>query len=101
MEFATNALGLLSKVNAQKKIQRQLRLVVLGLDNSGKTTILKSLTNETLDNVAPTQGFNIKSLNHGNFKFNVWDLGGKVTPHDSSGRSTCHQASLEKLLRPD
>ena len=25
----------------------------------------------------PTQGFNIKSLNQGNFKFNAWDLGGQ------------------------
>ena len=25
----------------------------------------------------PTQGFNIKSLSSGNFKFNVWDLGGQ------------------------
>jgi len=25
----------------------------------------------------PTQGFNVKTLQNGNFKFNVWDLGGQ------------------------
>ena len=25
----------------------------------------------------PTQGFNIKSISRGNFKFNAWDLGGQ------------------------
>jgi ADP-ribosylation factor-like protein 3 len=27
----------------------------------------------------PTQGFNIKSLKHGNFKLNMWDVGGQKT----------------------
>ena len=27
----------------------------------------------------PTQGFNVKTLQNGNFKFNVWDLGGQKT----------------------
>jgi ADP-ribosylation factor-like protein 3 len=35
---------------------------VLGLDNSGKTTILKKLSDEDITHIMPTQGFNIKSL---------------------------------------
>jgi len=35
---------------------------VLGLDNAGKTTILKKLSEEEISNIKPTQGFNIKSL---------------------------------------
>ena len=27
----------------------------------------------------PTQGFNIKSLKHGSFKLNMWDVGGQKT----------------------
>ncbi len=61
----------------KKTAQKQIRMCVLGLDNAGKTTILKSLSNEEIQYVMPTQGFNIKSLSHGNFKFNVWDLGGQ------------------------
>ncbi len=51
--------------------------MVLGLDNSGKTTILKALSDETIDHIMPTQGFNIKSLMHAGFKLNVWDIGGQ------------------------
>lgn len=50
---------------------------MLGLDNSGKTTILKKLSDEDITQIMPTQGFNIKSLMHDNFKLNVWDIGGK------------------------
>ncbi|CDW85452.1 arf-like ras superfamily gtpase [Stylonychia lemnae] len=52
-------------------------MCVVGLDNAGKTTILKALSNEEIQYVMPTQGFNIKSLQQGNFKFEAWDLGGQ------------------------
>lgn len=51
--------------------------MVLGLDNSGKTTILKKLSDEDITQIMPTQGFNIKSLMHDGFKLNVWDIGGQ------------------------
>lgn len=51
-------------------------MLVLGLDNSGKTTILKKLSDEDISTIMPTQGFNIKSLMHDGFKLNVWDIGG-------------------------
>ena len=52
-------------------------MLVLGLDNSGKTTILKKLSDEDITQIMPTQGFNIKSLMHDGFKLNVWDIGGQ------------------------
>jgi len=52
---------------------------VLGLDNSGKTTILKKLSDEDISQIMPTQGFNIKSLMHDGFKLNVWDIGGEIS----------------------
>lgn len=52
-------------------------MCMLGLDNSGKTTILKSLSREEIQHVMPTQGFNVKTLSMGQLKFNVWDLGGQ------------------------
>ena len=42
--------------------------VILGLDNAGKTTILKQLSSEDITQVTPTQGFNIKSVNTSGFK---------------------------------
>lgn len=54
-----------------------MRLLVLGLDNAGKTTILKKLMGEEINFVMPTQGFNIKSFNDHGVKINVWDIGGQ------------------------
>ena len=50
---------------------------LIGLDNAGKTTILKQLSSEDITQVTPTQGFNIKSVNTSGFKLNVWDIGGQ------------------------
>ncbi|CAK9213565.1 unnamed protein product [Sphagnum troendelagicum] len=60
-----------------KSKAEEARILVLGLDNAGKTTVLKSLTDEDISTVTPTQGFNIKSLIHEGFKLNVWDIGGQ------------------------
>jgi len=35
-----------------------------GLDNAGKTTILKRINGENVDEIAPTLGFNIKTIEH-------------------------------------
>ena len=70
--------------NLRKNKKEELRILVLGLDNAGKTTILKSLSNEVyfdiiqdISTITPTQGFNIKNLTHDKFKLNVWDIGGQ------------------------
>eukprot|EP00954_Amorphochlora_amoebiformis_P016715 1312510-Amorphochlora_amoeboformis.AAC.2 len=68
--------GLLSLLRSLRKREKEARILVLGLDNAGKTTCLKQLSNEKIDTVIPTQGFNIKSLVQDGFKLNVWDIGG-------------------------
>lgn len=35
-----------------------------GLDNAGKTTILKRINGEPIDTISPTLGFNIKTLEY-------------------------------------
>ena len=37
-----------------KKIEKEVRMCVLGLDNAGKTTILKALSREDIQYVQPT-----------------------------------------------
>ena len=76
-------MGLLSFLRKlQGGNERECRLLLLGLDNAGKTTILKFVANEE-PTVTPTQGFNIKSVQNGNLKMNVWDIGGqqKIRPY--------------------
>ncbi|XP_040054140.1 ADP-ribosylation factor-like protein 3 [Gasterosteus aculeatus] len=105
--------GLLSILRRLKRSpEREVRLLLLGLDNSGKTTLLKQLAEEDISHIAPTQGFNIKSVQSSGFKLNVWDIGGqpKVRPYwknyfentdvliyviDSSDRKTLEETSLE------
>jgi len=45
-----------------KKSDKEARILVLGLDNAGKTTILKAMSEEDINTIMPTQGFNIKAL---------------------------------------
>merc|ERR1712187_102191 len=73
------AMGLLSILKKMKAQEKEARILMLGLDNAGKTTILKKMSEEDISHIMPTQGFNIKSLVQDNFKLNVWDIGGQKT----------------------
>jgi ADP-ribosylation factor-like protein 3 len=41
-------MGLLSLLRKLRKTEREARILVLGLDNSGKTTILKKMSDEDI-----------------------------------------------------
>ncbi|XP_017774565.1 PREDICTED: ADP-ribosylation factor-like protein 3 [Nicrophorus vespilloides] len=77
-------MGLLSILRKLRSApEKELRLLLLGLDNAGKTTILKTLASEDVTHITPTAGFNIKSVVSEGFKLNVWDIGGqrKIRPY--------------------
>merc|ERR1719319_84007 len=60
-----------------RKDKNEFKLLLLGLDNAGKTSILKKMANEQIAHIMPTQGFNIKSIEKDGIKFKMWDLGGQ------------------------
>ncbi|KAI9348075.1 ADP-ribosylation factor family-domain-containing protein [Obelidium mucronatum] len=70
-------MGLLSILRKLKAREKEMRILILGLDNAGKTTILKAFNGEDVSEISPTLGFNIKTLEHNNFKLNLWDVGGQ------------------------
>eukprot|EP00760_Papus_ankaliazontas_P006502 PhM_4_TR13066/c0_g2_i1/m.64459/K07944/ARL3; ADP-ribosylation factor-like protein 3 len=71
-------MGLLDFFRGIKANQtKESRLLILGLDNAGKTSILKKLSDEDISHIMPTQGFNVKTMNTSGFKLNVWDIGGQ------------------------
>jgi ADP-ribosylation factor-like protein 3 len=70
-------MGLLDLLRKLKKNDTEAKILVLGLDNAGKTTLLKLLCSENPSECSPTQGFNVKSVVRNNFKLNVWDIGGQ------------------------
>jgi GTPase SAR1 family protein len=52
---------------------KEVRILILGLDNAGKTTILYRLQNESDEAVQtiPTIGFNVETLQYKNIKVRV------------------------------
>ena len=70
-------MGLISYLKKMKTSQKEAKLLVLGLDNAGKTTILKAISEESIKNIKPTEGFNIKNLAVDGVSLSVWDLGGQ------------------------
>ena len=71
-------MGLLDLLRKLKKSDKEAKILVLGLDNAGKTTLLKFLSNDTPSKIEePTKGFNVKTICKDGFKLNVWDIGGQ------------------------
>jgi len=62
--------------------KKQVRVLMLGLDNAGKTTILHHLKGDTNYESIPTVGFNVETVKMRNITLNVWDVGGqdKIRP---------------------
>ncbi|KNG77331.1 ADP-ribosylation factor protein [Plasmodium falciparum IGH-CR14] len=56
---------------------KEVRILILGLDNAGKTTILNRLQLGEVIQTIPTIGFNVETVNYKNLKLQVWDLGGQ------------------------
>ena len=55
----------------------QARLLIVGLDGVGKTTILYKLKLGEIVTTIPTIGFNVETVEYKNLKFTVWDVGGQ------------------------
>uniref|UniRef100_A0A0E0A459 ADP-ribosylation factor n=1 Tax=Oryza glumipatula TaxID=40148 RepID=A0A0E0A459_9ORYZ len=56
---------------------KEMKVLMLGLDAAGKTTILYRLhIGEVLSSI-PTIGFNVEKVEYKNVAFTVWDVGGQ------------------------
>eukprot|EP00270_Netrium_digitus_P005818 TRINITY_DN1780_c1_g1_i1.p1 TRINITY_DN1780_c1_g1~~TRINITY_DN1780_c1_g1_i1.p1 ORF type:complete len:196 (-),score=35.98 TRINITY_DN1780_c1_g1_i1:148-735(-) len=56
---------------------KEMRVVMLGLDAAGKTTILYKLHIGEILSTVPTIGFNVEKVQYKNVQFTVWDVGGQ------------------------
>ncbi|KAJ5096601.1 hypothetical protein N7456_007322 [Penicillium angulare] len=61
---------MLSILRKARLKDKEMRILMLGLDNAGKTTIVKRIMNEDVTTVSPTLGFIIKTIDF---------MGGSVT----------------------
>lgn len=53
------------------------RVLMLGLDNAGKTTVLYKLKLGETVRTIPTIGFNVDTVAYRNVNFTMWDVGGQ------------------------
>ncbi|KAM0788682.1 hypothetical protein ACM66B_002779 [Microbotryomycetes sp. NB124-2] len=72
-------MGLLTIIRKTRLKEKQVRVLMLGLDNAGKTTIVQRLLNKDVNKVAPTLGFSIKTLTYQGYNLNIWDIGGQTS----------------------
>lgn len=100
--------------------KKDVRILMVGLDAAGKTTILYKMKLGEIVTTIPTIGFNVETVEYKNIAFTVWDVGGqdKLRPlwrHyfqntnglifvvDSNDRERCAAArdELHKMLAED
>ena len=71
--------GIIAKLFNPKK---EMRILMVGLDAAGKTTILYKLKLGEIVTTIPTIGFNVETVEYKKINFTVWDVGGqdKIRP---------------------
>mmetsp|Transcript_23269 Transcript_23269/g.72883 ORF Transcript_23269/g.72883 Transcript_23269/m.72883 type:complete len:181 (-) Transcript_23269:888-1430(-) len=67
---------------------KKLEVVLVGLENSGKTTLLHVLSAGKPIETCPTIGLNVKLLRKGGVQLKCWDIGGQAQYRSEWGRYT-------------
>ncbi|MED6236921.1 ADP-ribosylation factor-like protein 6 [Ataeniobius toweri] len=73
-------MGLLDKLSGWLGLRKKkVNVLCLGLDNSGKTTIINQLkpSNTQAQEIVPTIGFNIEKFKSSSLSFTVFDMSGQ------------------------
>lgn len=58
-------------------LKKEIRILMIGLDGAGKTTVLYKLKLGEIFTTIPTLGFNVETVEYKNCCFTVWDIGGQ------------------------
>ncbi|RLN88078.1 hypothetical protein BBJ28_00015456 [Nothophytophthora sp. Chile5] len=56
---------------------RESRIMIIGLDAAGKTTLLYQIKLGEVVTTIPTIGFNVETFQYKNIKFTAWDISGQ------------------------
>ena len=55
----------------------EFKILILGLDNAGKTTLLYKISSGDDVHTVPTIGYNAEEMRWKNFRLVLWDIGGQ------------------------
>mmetsp|Transcript_19127 Transcript_19127/g.24148 ORF Transcript_19127/g.24148 Transcript_19127/m.24148 type:complete len:180 (-) Transcript_19127:2704-3243(-) len=58
-------------------VPKEVRVLMVGLDSAGKTTVLYHLKLGKAINTTPTLGYKVETVRYQNIAFTVWDVGGQ------------------------
>merc|ERR1712166_867708 len=81
--FGVDTMGLaFTKIWQRMVGKTEMRILMVGLDAAGKTTILYKLKLGEVVTTIPTIGFNVETVQYKKIEFTVWDVGGqdKIRP---------------------
>merc|ERR1712108_118821 len=81
--FEANTMGIgFTRLFTRLFSKKEMRILMVGLDAAGKTTILYKLKLGEIVTTIPTIGFNVETVEYKNISFTVWDVGGqdKIRP---------------------
>ncbi|KAH0793358.1 ADP-ribosylation factor-like protein 1 [Histomonas meleagridis] len=71
-------MGIVSSILSWFSSKKEVKVLILGLDSAGKTTILYRLSlGQYVQQVAPTVAFNLEKVEVGNLTLRIWDIGGQ------------------------
>ncbi|KIH50198.1 ADP-ribosylation factor family protein [Ancylostoma duodenale] len=59
------------------------KIIIVGLDNAGKTTILYNWVTGDVVDTKPTIGSNVEEVNYRNLRLVMWDIGGQESLRNS------------------
>jgi ADP-ribosylation factor protein 1 len=57
--------------------KKDARIVMVGLDAAGKTTVLYKIKLNDVVTTIPTIGFNVERVEYKNLRMTIWDIGGQ------------------------
>lgn len=76
ISFIKKGVSTLKDASSDDNEIHEKRILLLGLDNAGKTTLLFQLRDKSYKQVVPTVGLNIEHIVYKRYSFTLWDVGG-------------------------
>ncbi|KAF3427470.1 hypothetical protein E2986_03225 [Frieseomelitta varia] len=68
--------SMLQRLQKKKCSEKTIILLIVGLDNAGKTSVLNCISGDSDKTTLPTMGFHVVSLKYKSYTVKIYDIGG-------------------------